>query len=71
MARRWKYHRKNGDKVILRDVLEKIVAWVDKFKQIGDTIVQYDPTHAALPWAAVRFFLQVSLSSPFASMDLD
>lgn len=27
---------------------------------IGDTIVQYDPGHAALPWAAVRFVLQVS-----------
>jgi hypothetical protein len=56
---RWKYQRKSGEKIIIRDVLEKILAWVDKFKQIGNTVIQYDPAHAALPWAAVRFFLQV------------
>jgi hypothetical protein len=34
--------------------------WVDKFKTIGDNAIQYDPAHAALPWAGVRFILQVS-----------
>ena len=48
--------------VVLRDVGMKILHWVDKFKQIGDIIVQYDPAHAALPWAGFRFLLQVGLS---------
>lgn len=40
--------------------MEKIIVWVDKFKEIGDNVVAYDPAHAALPWAGVRFLLQVS-----------
>jgi hypothetical protein len=57
---RWKYNRKNGEVVIIRDVFEKIVRWIDMFKQIGDAAVQYDPAHASLPWAGIRFLLQVS-----------
>jgi hypothetical protein len=59
IEKRWKYTRKNGGVVILRDVFDKIIEWIDKFKQIGDTVAQYDPVHAALPWAAIRFLLQV------------
>ena len=58
--RRLKYKRRNGEVVVLFDVYEKMVKWVDKFKNIGDIAMQYDPGHAALPWAAIRFFLQVS-----------
>lgn len=57
---RWKYTRKNGEVVIVRDVLGKIVRWVDTFKQVGDAAIQYDPGHASLPWAGIRFLLQVS-----------
>ena len=53
--------KKNGEEVVLRDVGTKILHWVDRFKQIGDIIVQYDPAHAALPWAGFRFVLQVGL----------
>lgn len=60
--KRWRYRNKKGEEVILRDVFAKIVTWVDKFKQVGDTIVQYDPVHAALPWAAVRFVLQIAVN---------
>ena len=49
------------EEVVLRDVGIKILRWVDMFKQIGDTVVQYDPVHAALPWAVFRFLLQVCL----------
>lgn len=59
IERRLKYKRKNGEFVVLYDVYEKIVKWVTKFKEVGDIAMQYDPGHAALPWAAVRFFLQV------------
>ena len=57
----WKIKLRGGE-VVLRDVGMKILHWVDKFKQIGDTMVQYDPGHAALPWAGFRFLLQVCLN---------
>lgn len=62
LRKRWKYTKPNGDTIIVRDVLEKIVRWIEKFKDTGDIIVQYDPSHAALPWAAVRFLLQIAVS---------
>ena len=57
----WKV-KLRGEEVVLREVGMKILRWVDKFKQIGDIIVQYDPGHAALPWAAFRFLLQACLN---------
>ncbi|KAF6809884.1 ankyrin repeat domain-containing protein [Colletotrichum musicola] len=62
LRKRWNFTKPNGDVIIVRDVLEKIMGWVQRFKDTGDIIVQYDPAHAALPWAAVRFLLQVSVS---------
>ena len=46
-------------------VLDSIVSWVKKFIAIGDIAVQYDPAHAALPWAALRLVLQVHTSILF------
>jgi len=58
--KQWRIPRGHGkETVVLRDIFAKIATWVQKFVQIGDTIMQYDPGHAALPWAAVRFLLQV------------
>jgi len=49
-----------GDKKIdVREKAEGFVALLHKFKEIGDIVVQYDPVHAALPWAGVRFILMV------------
>ncbi|KAK8244857.1 hypothetical protein HDK77DRAFT_234816 [Phyllosticta capitalensis] len=50
-----------GKEIHLREVLGNLIKWVNHFVSIGDTIVQYDPGHAALPWAAVRFILLVSV----------
>jgi len=61
---RWKYIRKSGETVIIRDIFEKIIRWIVMFKQIGDVAVQYDPIHASLPWAGIRFLLQVSSEVP-------
>ena len=61
LERRWRFKKRNGEVVILRDVLDKVMVWVNKFKEIGDMAIQYDPVHAALPWAGIRFLLQVSL----------
>lgn len=38
---------------------DNIIRWLDKFKGIGDVVSSFDPVHAALPWAAFRFILQV------------
>lgn len=59
IKKRWRYTRKSGETIIFVDLFSKIAKWVDIFKQVGDTAVQYDPVHAALPWAGVRFLLQV------------
>ncbi|KXH45551.1 pfs domain-containing protein [Colletotrichum salicis] len=59
-ARSWSFTR-NGKKVIVRDVLTKVAKWVHHFKEVCDIAVQYDPGHAALPWAGVRFLLNVAV----------
>jgi ankyrin repeat domain-containing protein 50 len=56
--KRWKFNF-NGQQVILYDVAQKIFYWLQKFKEVGDIAVNFDPVHAALPWATFRFLLQV------------
>jgi len=49
-----------GDKEInVREKAEGFLSCLNKFKEIGDIVMQYDPVHAALPWAGVRFILMV------------
>ena len=59
----WRFKRISGETVIVRDVLGKVAKWISHFKEIGDVVVQYDPGHAALPWAGVRLLLMVSCST--------
>lgn len=49
---------RKGKPVTVRVALENIVHWLDNFKKVGDIVIQYDPGHAALPWAALRFVLE-------------
>ncbi|KAF8415382.1 hypothetical protein EV426DRAFT_515956, partial [Tirmania nivea] len=49
----------NGRTYKIFGLLNNVTTWVDRFKSIGDIIVQFDPIHSALPWAAVRMLLQV------------
>ncbi|KAN0072796.1 hypothetical protein V8E54_008910 [Elaphomyces granulatus] len=62
LRKRWTIKKQNGDTLILRDLFEKIVVWVQKFKEVGDAAVQYDPAHASLPWAGVRLVLQIAIN---------
>jgi len=56
IARQWKL--KWGSKEInVREKAEKLVGWIVKFKAVVDIAVQYDPVHAALPWAGIRLIL--------------
>ncbi|KAJ5196013.1 hypothetical protein N7449_006492 [Penicillium cf. viridicatum] len=61
ISKQWKLKTPSGKTIILRDVLEKIAGWVNRLVAVGDMIVQYDPSHAALPWAAFRFLLNVAV----------
>jgi ankyrin repeat protein len=62
MKKRWRISRRDKQDVIVRDVMEKIIFWIDRFKDIGDNAVQHEPGHAALPWAAIRFILQAAVN---------
>ncbi|KAF3922831.1 hypothetical protein ABW21_db0206744 [Orbilia brochopaga] len=61
LEKAWKITWRN-EKIILRDIAEKAVQWVQKFVIVGDIAMQCDPIHSALPWAAVRFVLKVAIS---------
>lgn len=64
--RGWKLEY-NGQQVILRDMAEKVIVWLNKFKAVGDIAVNFDPIHFALPWAGIRFLLQVGHESQSTS----
>ncbi|RPB22318.1 hypothetical protein L211DRAFT_333600 [Terfezia boudieri ATCC MYA-4762] len=50
-----------GDEIVLENVGKKILHRLDRFKEIGDIIIQFNPVHAALPWAGFRFLLKLCL----------
>lgn len=56
------YTNKAGERVPVRDVLAKVVGWIERFKEMGDTAVQFDPGHATIPWAVVKMLLQVAVN---------
>ncbi|KAF2135352.1 uncharacterized protein K452DRAFT_333149 [Aplosporella prunicola CBS 121167] len=56
------YTNENGETVYLRSVLEEIAGYIEKFKQFGDQIVQFAPNYAAIPWAAIRLVLQITVN---------
>lgn len=60
LDKRWKI-RKGNKEIILRDVLDKITSRIRRFCDIGSVIVQYDPSHAALPWAGFLLLLQITI----------
>ncbi|KAH0426094.1 ankyrin repeat protein [Colletotrichum camelliae] len=61
-GRRWTFKRSNKQEVVIGVIFEKIARWLQKFKEIGDVATQYDPVHAALPWAGVRMLLQIAIN---------
>ena len=56
IASQWKLEW-GGKEINVREKTESLVGWITKFKDVVDIAVQYDPVHAALPWAGVRFIL--------------
>ena len=62
LENQWEFEFR-GRAVNLRDQADKIISWLAKFKEVGDIAIQQDPSHAALPWAGIRFLLQVCRES--------
>lgn len=50
--------KEHDDKV--NHIVKNTISILDKFVSVVDVAVSYDPVHAALPWAVVRFVLTVS-----------
>lgn len=58
IERRWTFTFA-GRAVTLKDEADKVVYWLNRFKSVGDVVVNVDPVHAGLPWAGIRFLLEV------------
>lgn len=58
IERRWTFTFA-GRAVTLEDEADKVVHWLNRFKCVGDVVVNVDPVHAGLPWAGIRFLLEV------------
>lgn len=59
-SKRWRFKKSNGTTIILRDVFEKILVCISEYTRVIDVATNADPVLAGLPWAMIRFFLQVS-----------
>lgn len=69
-ASQWKL-KWSGKEINVQEKAEKLVGWITKFKEVADIVVQYDPVHAALPWAGIRFILVVCPSLKIQKTYLD
>jgi hypothetical protein len=52
----WTYRDRQ---VYVQDQANKLLRFIDKFKSVGDAVANIDPVHIGLPWAGVRFILEV------------
>lgn len=62
LEKQWGYESSNGEKIYFRDVITRIVQWVNVFKDSGNQLAGLDPTKAAsFVWGFVQFFVEVSV----------
>jgi hypothetical protein len=58
LEKRWRF-RFAGREFILKEEADKVIHWLNKFKDLGDIAVNADPIHVGLPWAGIRLLLEV------------
>jgi hypothetical protein len=59
-----KWEVKVGNKTIaLREKVDKVIVFINKFKETGTAIASIDPVHAGVPWAAVRALLEIAVAN--------
>lgn len=70
VSKQWKVKKRNGDIIILCDVYEKIIKWVDGFRAVGNAVSSQMPIEAAITWAVVSFLIKTAIndSESFAAM---
>jgi hypothetical protein len=56
--KRWSWNYR-GRQVYLFEQVDKVVQLLDRFKAVGDIVANVDPIHVGLPWAGIRFILEV------------
>lgn len=61
IKKEWLFTTRSGKVIKMRDLCDKILGWTQKFEQVGDFLASMDVSgHAALPWAGVKFVLEVT-----------
>jgi hypothetical protein len=65
--KRWKF-TVAGREFVLKEEADKVIHWLNKFKDVGDLAANADPIHAGLPWAGIRLLLEVGLSIPLRTI---
>lgn len=64
ITEQWSFITLGGTQVVYRDVLSKMLDYVDTFSQIGGSLAAIDPTgHAPLAWGAVQFFVRAAINN--------
>ncbi|MCJ1428194.1 hypothetical protein MMC29_006102 [Sticta canariensis] len=58
---KWKSELR-GRQIALREIEDKIVAWIDKIKGVGGLPVDLDPVHASLPLAELKFLIVMAVA---------
>ncbi|KIX02675.1 uncharacterized protein Z518_08617 [Rhinocladiella mackenziei CBS 650.93] len=61
LAKRWRFIFA-GREVVVKEVADKVVSWLNRFKDVGDIAASVDPVHAGLPWAGIRMLLEAAVS---------
>jgi hypothetical protein len=62
---KWRYTKKNGEVVVLRDRFDKIIEGFTKYANCISITIQHQPEVTSLVWAAARFLIQVCSISHF------
>ncbi|KAK8221521.1 hypothetical protein IWZ01DRAFT_43965 [Phyllosticta capitalensis] len=63
LRKKWKIKGFRGREIVVRDICAKLMSHIDSYLHVIDIAVQYDPVHAALPWAGIRFLFRIALNS--------
>jgi hypothetical protein len=56
---KWRYTKKDGEVVILRDRFDRIIEGFTKYADCISIAIQHQPEVTSLVWAAARFLIQV------------
>jgi hypothetical protein len=58
----WRHERKDGSKIVFRNVMDKVLVWADTLKDIGNSLTGLDPTgHAAQVWGGLQLVVAAAV----------